>query len=323
MNSKKFDVVNILAKYSIYFVALLMILICSFTNDKFLTVNNALNILKAVSVYALIAYSQAILLISGGLNLAAGTTASFVSCLGINVYVATGSMILAILVAIVAAVIISGVSGLCVIGLGLPPFVATLSMQYVVRGITFIYTNGATISKTGGPGFKFLGQGTVFGIPMSIIVMGICAFILWLILDRTTLGRNFYAIGGNAEAARASGINVKKYIMYSYLWSGFFVGIAGMVYASRINAGVPDGAANYAGMGIAASVIGGVGFAGGSGGAWGAMLGAFIIGVIANILNLNAVNSYVQIVVNGIIIIVAVGLDTFTRSRKVVRKGSK
>ena len=313
------DVVSVIAKYSIYFIALLMILVSSFTNEKFLTLSNITNILRAVSVYALIAYAQAILMISGNLNLAAGTIASFAGCVAINAYVGSGNLLVSIIVSVIIGVICCGVSGVCVVTMGLPPFVATLAMQYVVRGINFIYTNGATITKTGDGGFKLLGQGYLWKIPMPIIIMLLGAVCLWVILDRTTLGRNFYAVGGNAEAARASGINVPRLTVIAYLVSGAFVGMAGIVYASRINAGVPDGAANYAGMGIAASVIGGVGFAGGSGGAWGALLGAFIIGLITNILNLNSVDSYVQVIVNGVIIMAAVGLDTFTRKRRVVK----
>lgn len=316
---QNFDVVNFIAKYSIYFITLLMIIISSFTNERFLTISNLSNILRSVCVYALIAYAQAILMISGNLNLAAGTIASFAGCVAITAYVATGNLLIAILVSVAVAVAFCGLSGVCVVTMGLPPFVATLAMQYIVRGINFIYNKGATITKTGGDGFKLLGQGYLWRIPMPIIIMLLAAFILWIILDRTILGRNFYAIGGNAEAARASGIHVPRLTVAAYLVSGAFVGLAGIVYASRINAGVPDGAANYAGMGIAASVIGGVGFAGGSGGAWGALLGAFIIGLISNILNLNSVDSYVQIIVNGIIIMVAVGLDTFTRKRRVMK----
>ena len=316
---KDFDPVNFIAKYSIYFITLLMIIICAFTNEKFLMLSNVLNILRSVCVYALIAYAQAILMISGNLNLAAGTIASFAGCVAINAYVSTGNLVIALLVSVVIGVICCGVSGGCVVSMGLPPFVATLAMQYVVRGINFIYTNGATITKTGDGGFKLLGQGYCGPVPMPIVIMLIGAVVLWIILDRTTLGRNFYAVGGNAEAARASGISVPKLTVIAYLVSGIFVGVAGIVYASRINAGVPDGAANYAGMGIAASVIGGVGFAGGSGGAWGALLGAFIIGLIANILNLNSVDSYVQVIVNGVIIMAAVGLDTFTRKRRVMK----
>ena len=188
-------------------------------------------------------------------------------------------------------------------------------MQMSVRGAVYLLTDGMTISETG-ENFKALGQGYVGPIPNPVIIMMVCAVIFWVILDKTRLGRNFYAVGGNREAARASGINLRKYTILAYLVAGAFTGLAGIVYCSRINAGTPAGAQGYEGQGIAAAVIGGIGFAGGTGNAWGAVVGAVVIGIINNILNLMGVNSYMQQVVNGLVIVLAVGLDTFTRSKR-------
>jgi inositol transport system permease protein len=144
--------------------------------------------------------------------------------------------------------------------------------------------------------------------------------VLYIIMDKTQLGRNFYAMGGNKEAARASGINIKKYTIFAFMLAGVFAGLAGVVFASRVNSGLPSGAVGFEGEGIAASVIGGVGFAGGSGSAaWGAIIGAFVVGTFSNILNLLGVNSYVQEIITGAIIVTAVAVDTWTRSRRVSR----
>lgn len=175
------------------------------------------------------------------------------------------------------------------------------------------------ISQTG-ENWKVLGQGFVFvSIPISVIVMLVAALLLWILLDMTVVGRRFYALGGNREAARACGINLKKYVILAYALSGLFIGLGGILYTSRANCGIASGAQGYEGQAISATVIGGIGFAGGTGSAWGAIVGAVVLGIISNILNLLGVDSYVQQIINGFIIVLAVGLDSFTRSLRVAR----
>lgn len=313
VNSKQ--IVNFVAKYSIYFITLIFMIICSIVNNRFLTLENLTNILRQVSVYALLAFAESVCIISGNLDLAAASTLIFAGCSSIFVYTSTNSLLLAVIVAILLGMVINLVSGLIVAFLNVPPFVATLGMQMAVRGACYIITGGSTIIETG-ENFRVIGQGYIGPVPNPIIIMLGCAIAFWILLDRTRLGRNFYALGGNVEAARASGINIRKYIILAYLVAGAFTGLAGIVYSSRINAGAPNGAIGYEGQGIAASVIGGIGFAGGTGNAFGAVIGAVVIGIINNILNLMGVDSYVQQVVNGLVIIIAVALDTFTRSRR-------
>lgn len=313
INSK--NVVNFIAKYSIYCITVLFMIICAIVNNRFLTLENLTNILRQISVYALLAFAESVCIISGNLDLAAASTLIFAGCSSIFVYVSSGSLLLAAIVAILLGMLINLISGSIVAFLGVPPFVATLGMQMAVRGACYVITGGATIINTG-ENFRAIGQGYIGPIPNPIIIMILCAIIFWILLDRTRLGRNFYALGGNREAARASGISIRKYIILSYLVAGAFTGLAGIVFSSRINAGAPNGATGYEGQGIAASVIGGIGFAGGTGNAFGAVIGAIVIGIINNILNLMGVDSYVQQIINGLVIIVAVALDTFTRSRR-------
>lgn len=307
--------VNFITRYSIYFITLIFMVICTCMNDRFLTVDNIINILRQISVYALLAFAESVCIISGNLDLAAASTLVFSGCMSIFVYTATESLLLAVVVAILVGVVINTVSGIIVAYFNIPPFVATLGMQMSVRGAVYMLTGGMTITETGG-NFKMIGQGYMGPIPNPVLIMLLCAVIFWVLLDRTRLGRNFYAVGGNREAARASGISLRRYTIYAYMVAGAFTGLAGIVYCSRINAGTPAGAQGYEGLGIAAAVIGGIGFAGGTGNAWGAVIGAVVIGIINNILNLMGVNSYMQQVINGLVIILAVGLDTFTRSKR-------
>lgn len=180
--------VNFVAKYSIYVITLLFMIICSFLTDKFLTASNLVNILRQVTVYAVLAFGQAILLISGNLDLCAGSTCCLTGILALKAYLSTGSMVVAILVGMVMGLVINTFSGLVIAQFNLPAFVATLGMQMAVRGLCYIVTGGSMISQTG-PNWKTLGQGFVFDvIPISVIVMLIAAVILWVLLDQTVVG---------------------------------------------------------------------------------------------------------------------------------------
>lgn len=316
--SIKTRVLEFMAKYSIYCILALMMIVCAFLNDKFLTMTNLTNILRQICVYALLAFGESILLISGNIDLAAGSTVAFVSCASVLSYNQTGSLLIAIIVGIVLGALVNLVSGLFTVYFRIPGFIATLGMQSAVRGLALLITGGINITEID-KGFKVLGQGEIGGLPISILVMFACAFLLWVLLERTKLGRSFYAIGGNKEAARASGININRSVLLSFVLSGCFIGLASVVYASRINAGMPTSAVGYESTGLTSAIIGGVGFSGGTGSAWGIIIGALVLGIINNILNLLGIASYTQNIIYGLLIIIAVGLDTLTRSQRVSR----
>ena len=316
LNSKQ-GALNFVAKYSIYIITLLFMVVCSCLTDKFLTGSNLVNILRQVTVYAVLAFGQAILLISGNLDLCAGSTCCLTGLIALKAYLATGSLVVAVLVGMITGLIVNTISGCIVAFFRLPPFVATLGMQMAVRGVCYLITNGSMISRTG-KNWKFLGQGFVFDVvPVSVLIMLVAAFVLWVLMDQTVLGRNFYALGGNREAARACGINLNKYVILAFALSGLFMGLAGVLYTSRANCGVATGAQGYEGQAISATVIGGIGFAGGTGSAWGAIVGAVVLGIISNMMNLLGVDPYIQQIINGAIIVLAVGLDTFARRLRV------
>lgn len=303
-------------KMGIVLVLLVLVIICSVISPVFLSTANLMNILKQVCVVALLAFAEAILIISGSIDLSAGATMCFAGVIAIPVYVSTGNIWLAILASVGMGILLNAITGVFVAALGLPAFVATLAMNMSARGAVKVYTGGQTITETG-KGFSDIGQGYVFGVvPISVVVMLLGTLLLWIVLSKTRFGRNLYAVGGNSEAARASGINVRLYRLYSFLFAGLYIGIAGFMYTSRVNAGIPTAGTGYEGQGISSAIIGGVAFAGGEGGAFGVLTGAVIIGVINNILNLMRVDSYMQEVINGIIIVAAVVLDLQTKKKK-------
>lgn len=256
------------SKYGIFITLIVLIAVCSIVSPKFLTGSNALNVLRQTSVYCLIALAEGIVIMSGGIDLAAGSTMALAGITAIPVCVATDSIFLGVLTAMGVGILCSGISGIITAFLDMPAFVVTLAMQMAIRGFIMVRTLGVTVAKTGGK-FKVLGQGFVGGvIPTAIVVMVLAVIAADILLRYTRIGRNLFALGGNREAAFASGINIRMYTIISYIISGVFAGLAGYMYMSRINSGVPSGAEGYESNGISAAVIGGVAFTGGSGSAW-------------------------------------------------------
>lgn len=302
-------------KYGIVLVLMLLILVSSLLTPVFFTSSNLLNIMRQTCVITLIAFAEGSLILSGGIDLSAGATTCMCGLLAIPIYVATGSTAIALVASILIGVMLYAITGFFVAAFNVPAFVATLAMNMAVRGACKLYTGGVVITQTG-ENFTLMGQGYLFGIPIAVYVMLFAGVVLWAVLDRTRFGRNLFAVGGNPEAARASGINVRHYRFYSFIFAGAFIGLAGYMMASRVNSGIPTAGAGYEGQGISAAIIGGVGFAGGTGSAWGILVGAIIMGVISNILNLMQVDSYLQEVINGLIILVAVILDLQTKKKQ-------
>lgn len=235
--------------------------------------------------------------------------------LSVSLYKATGNILLAVLLALVIAVACNLVNAFFIAKFKLPAFIVTLAMSMIARGLALLYTGGQNILQIGD--YNVLGQGKVFGvIPVPVLFLIGITVIIWYILNQTRLGRSVYAIGGNEEAAVAAGIRVQRSKFQVFLINGLLVGIAGVIFMSRVNAGLPNGAVSYEMEGLTATIVGGTSFSGGIGTVSGTIAGSFIIGCINNIMNLQGVDSYVQQVVKGVIIIAAVLYDVVFKNKK-------
>lgn len=314
MKSKLSGKNQIMEKYSIFFVLLAMIIVCSILNGNFLSANNITNIMKQLAVGTILAYGEMLLIISGMLDLSSGAVLALSGVLSVSCYKSTGSLMLALILAIVVGVVCNLVNALMVTHFNAPAFIATLAMQTVARGIALLYTKGQNILQL--DKYVVFGQGTVGPVPVSLIFMVVITIAIWYILKHTRFGRSLYAIGGNEEAAVASGINVRKNKYIIFIINGVLVGIAGVLFMSRVNAGLPNGAVGYEMEGLTAAVVGGTSFSGGVGTTMGTLAGAFIIGCLNNIMNLIGVDSYVQQIVKGVIIAFAVIWDIRSKSKK-------
>jgi len=301
-------------KYSIFIVLFLMIFLSSFLNKNFLSANNLSNIMKQLAVSTILAYGEMLLIISGMLDLSSGAVLALSGVISIIVYQSTGSLVLAVIAAIVVAVVCNLGNAFMITSLNAPPFIATLVMMQVARGIALLITDGQNILQL--KDYVIFGQGKIGPIPISILITAAITVIIWYILRHTRLGRSLYAIGGNEEASVAAGIKVKKNKYIVFIINGVLVGIAGILFMSRVNAGLPNGAIGYEMEGLTAAIVGGTSFSGGVGTTMGTMAGSFIIGCLNNIMNLVGVDSYIQQIVKACIIALAVIWDIKSKSKK-------
>jgi inositol transport system permease protein len=307
-------IANIKSKYSIYFVLIALFIVCWLANKNFVSVANLQNISTQISVGTILAFGQTILIISGMLDLSSASVLALAGVLSISSYQATGSLTISFIVAILVGVACNILNGLMVTKYKTPPFIATLAMMAMARGAALLYTNGQNIYQIGD--YVKFGQGKILGIPTPMIFLVVTLIITWYLLKHTVFGRSIYAIGGNEEAANASGINVNRIKMRAFIINGILVGIAGVLFMSRVNGGMPNGATGYEFKALTAAVIGGTSFSGGIGTASGTLAGAFIVGFLDNIMVLVGVNSYLQQIVRGGIIALAVMYDIWAKNRK-------
>jgi len=301
-----------------------LVLICLATyiiNPVFLTAFNIASVLRAVSLTAIVAISMTFVLITGGLDLSIGSIVAMAGMATAAVLKAWEPalpegilIVVAILAGLVAGLLVGLFNGSLIAFCKIPPLIVTLGSLYAVRGLVEVATGGVPIYPLPA-GFLTLGQGNFLGLPIPFYVMLALAVIAHLVLNHTTYGRSVYAIGGNEETARLSGIDVERVKLSVYMLSGLFSAIGGILLTSRISTLQPGQGKGWELTVIAAVIIGGTSLMGGSGTILGTLIGTTITGVLVNAMVLTKVNAYWQNVVVGLIIIFAVGIDMFQRSK--------
>jgi ribose transport system permease protein len=294
---------------------MLLCLVLTIASPHFLTVSNLLNVAQQTSINAIIAAGMTFVIISAGIDLSVGSILAFTGVV-LGSLITGGFPLPVCIVGALALGLICGFLNGALISFGrLPPFIATLGMMSVARGGALLYTQGRPIS--GFPdSFRFLATGEVFHIPMPVIIMGGIYAIAHFLLSHTKLGRYTYAIGGNEQAAHLSGVNVRLYKMLVYGISGLLSAMAAVILSARLNSAQPIAGIMYELDAIAATVIGGTSLMGGEGKILGTLIGALIMGVLRNGLNLLDVSSYVQQTIIGLVIITAVFLDMSLKKAK-------
>jgi ribose transport system permease protein len=304
-----------LSNYTVFFGLIALCIVLSLLSNVFLTGDNIMNIFLQASINGVVAVGMTFVIITGGIDLSVGSiAATCVVVIGLtkNIFgeYTAASGIASIVLALVAGCVLGAVNGLTITKGKLPPFISTLGMMSMARGLALILTGGRPIGDLP-PIVRFIGSGKIlFGIYMPIIVMLVIYVLAFWILKYTWQGRSTYAIGGNKEASRLSGIKVDRTIMITYIISGFCAAVAAVLNGGRLNSANPTAGVEYEMDAIAASVIGGASLAGGEGTIIGTFIGALLISVLRNGLNILGTSSYWQQLVIGAVIIAAVMVDT-------------
>ncbi len=310
-----------LRKNAIWLVLIAEVIIFSIANPAFIKPTNIVAILRQVAFYGIASVGMTFPILIAGIDLSAGTVITLIGIvtagLMANMHV---PFVLAVIIGLIVSTGVGLLNGFMVSTVGIPAIIATFSSQTIFEGCAYLLSNGLPIPLARGTAFDFFGKwnfpGTI--IPISAIIMAICFLVGGFILNRTYFGRYFYAIGGNEEAAELSGIRVNRMKYLIYALSGFFAGLAGIVVLSRTGS-----AQNTAGKGlefdfITCVVLGGVSVNGGSGSMIGVVAGVLIIGSLTNGMILMNVSNYMQMVVKGIVLAVAVGFDCISKKRQAV-----
>ena len=311
---KKMNIGQLYGKFGIFFILIVLFLLSSLFVAGFLSVYNLTNVLLAIACTTTLALGATFVIILGHINIAYGSELAFIGCASCIVNVATGSVFPAIIVALLLGLAFGLFNGFVITTFSIPAFIVTLALTEAARGGAVLITGGQTISGLT-PSSTFLGQGYIGGVlPMAIVILAICFVITYIILNKTPFGRYVYAVGGNSKAAEASGINPKKITRIAYLMDGLLTGIASILLMSRLNSGVPGAGLTYEMDAITAVVVGGTSMSGGSGTLVGTIFGAIIVGIINNIQTLLGVDSNIQRIVKGAIIVVSVIIDVVTKN---------
>jgi inositol transport system permease protein len=318
---------DFIGKYGIYLVLVLMILIMSVLSPVFLSTRNLLNVIRQVSVIGLISLGVTLVIISKGIDLSSGSVLALAAVVAASLAQKSDWAAkmypnlpdLPIFVPIIAALIVGTLVGMMngsfIALTGIPAFIATLGSYVSIRGLALLYSDGRPISSLN-ESYQFIGQGYIAGVPFPVIIFLAMALVTWVMLNHTKFGKSIYAVGGNITAAEVSGINVKKTLIKIYAYAGMLAGLAAVVLTARVNTGQPGMGVAYELDAIAATTIGGTSHSGGIGTIQGAVVGALILGVLNNGLNLLGVSAYWQQILKGAIIVGAVIIDMRKNAKK-------
>lgn len=306
---------DIMQRVTVGFALLLMMVIFSITSEYFLKVNNLMTIALQTAITAITGYGMTYVLISSAVDLSVGSNIAFTSVMCAMMIEAGFGIVASILVTLVIGCLVGSFNAVMVAKMKMPPFIATLGSQMALRGLALALTDAKPIYVEIAI-FRKIAQHRLFDVvPLPVIYMLVLGVGAAFLLRKTVIGRHVYAVGSNEEAARLSGINITKIRMFAYMVCGFMAAVAGVIMTSRVNSGQPSIAIGYEANAVAAAVIGGASMRGGHGTISGTILGAFILGVLMNGLNLMNISQNLQMFATGIVVILAVYFDKLRTAR--------
>ncbi|HEY8890486.1 MAG TPA: ribose ABC transporter permease [Clostridium sp.] len=309
------NVKGYLLEYGIYIVFILLCIILTLANENFLTVDNVMNILRQISINGIIAVGMTFIIITGGIDLSPGSVLAFSSIVACDfAHPGQYPLIVSIIIGVGIGLLCGLANGFIIAKGKVAPFIVTLGMLTTARGLTLVYKSGRPVIDLS-TSYNNIGGGYIIGIPIPVIILIVVIVLANFILKYTRFGRHVYAIGGNEVSAEVSGLNINKIKILVYGLAGTLTGLAGVILSSRVMAGTVVAGQGYELDAIAAVVIGGTSLSGGKGSIKGTVIGALIIGVMNNGLDLLNVPSYYQQIVKGVIIVGAVYFDKKNNSK--------
>ena len=306
MNKKK-----LINQINIYRSVLILLVICVFAtilSPSFLSVTNLFNVFKQITVAGIVGCGMTFVILTGGIDLSVGSILGLSGVLASGVLASTGNTAVAVAVSLTVGIACGAVNGFFVSVCGIPPFISTLGMMTLLRGVILVYTKGSPIPIKS-DAYKFFGKGSIAGIPVPVIILIIVFLLAHYILTQTSYGRSVYAVGGNREAARLSGIRVKTSEFLVYTLNGLMCGMAGLILTARLGSAQSTSGTGIEMDAIAAVILGGTSLSGGVGFVLPTVVGAMIMGIIDKILTLMNVNPHATNIVKGAVILIAVLVD--------------
>jgi ribose transport system permease protein len=295
-------------------ILLVICIVFSLVSPSFLSPGNLINVIRQASINIVLATGMTFVILTGGIDLSVGSILGVTAVVGVLVSLIPGAGLLAVPAALLAGVCLGLLNGSLIAYLGLPPFIVTLGSYTALRGVAYLVANGTTVINRN-LNFAWIGNNYLGSIPWLVVIALLTVVASWFVLRRTVLGRHIYAVGGNIRAARLTGIKVSRVLLFVYGVSGLLSGLGGIMSASRLYSATGMLGQGYELDAIAAVILGGTSFTGGIGTIWGTLLGALIIALLNNGLTLMNVSFFWQLVVKGLVIIIAVTIDRLrTRS---------
>ena len=312
---QKRNVKALLSEYFIFVIFLVLVIALTCLKPSFIQPSNLVNILKQASINGILSFGMMFVIIAGGFDMSVGSTVAFAGILAAILGQGQFPLFVPLIVALIAGLAVGIVNGVGVAVGDLPPFIMTLGTMTAVRGLALLISNGKPVTGISAE-YKAIAASSVVGVPMLAVFLVIVILICSFILAKTVYGRRVYACGGNLLAARVAGINTTKIRISTFAIAGLLAGFCGFLMTSRVTIGQPTAAESYEMDAITACVVGGVSMSGGVGKPWGVVVGALLITVIANGLDILGVSSHWQKIVKGVIIVIAVLIDVKGKSKK-------
>ena len=312
---QKRNVKALLSEYFIFAIFLVLVIALTCLKPSFIQPSNLVNILKQASINGILSFGMMFVIIAGGFDMSVGSTVAFAGILAAMMGQGQFPLFVPLIVALIAGLAVGIVNGVGVAVGDLPPFIMTLGTMTAVRGLALLISNGKPVTGISAE-YKAIAASSVVGVPMLAVFLVIVILICSFILAKTVYGRRVYACGGNLLAARVAGINTTKIRISTFAIAGLLAGFCGFLMTSRVTIGQPTAAESYEMDAITACVVGGVSMSGGVGKPWGVVVGALLITVIANGLDILGVSSHWQKIVKGVIIVIAVLIDVKGKSKK-------